>query len=195
MDQSMRCSSLISRATVLGTVILVHAIALAGFLSRWHVGLATELQSDTPLSQTQAPMIASIVSLGPERNHGPADLGPPSDSLRLFAKQISIDIPIPAPVWPPEDDGQAATAAPHPAAGRTGRYCEVHIHQSPQGRLQAVDFGECTGDVVWQRTLLETIERAARLLDPAPGAHFPAVRTFTVRANGLSAVVLAQQLP
>jgi hypothetical protein len=60
--------------------------------------------------------------------------------------------------------------------------------------VQAIDFGECTGDIVWQHTLLQTIERAAQLVVPAADAQFPPVRTLTVSTNKLSPVMLAEQL-
>lgn len=190
----MSRSPLIARAFALGIVVVLHALVLAGFLGRWRVGLATELQSDARLSEKEAPMVASIISFGAAESRIPADRGPVPDGRGLSFKQTSIDIPLRTPVWQAEDEGSGATATPPPVAGRTGLYCEVHIHQSPQGRVQAIDFGECTGDSVWQRTLLRTIEQAAQLLDPTPGAQFPSVRTLTVKTNSLSAVMLAQQL-
>jgi hypothetical protein len=112
----------------------------------------------------------------------------------LASVPTPADIPTSIPTWSAEDEPAPATAQPAPSAGRTGLYCEIHIHQSPAGRVEAIDFGECTGDFVWQHTLLQTVERAAQLIDPTPNARFPPVRTLTVGTDNLSPVLLAQQL-
>ena len=191
----MSRSDLISRGAALGVAILLHAVVLAGFLARWRLGLPVDLHHpDAHPSETLTPIIASIISLGAEDPRARASLAAPLSADGLVSVPAQPDIPTSIPSWSDEDEPAPATAQPAPSAGRTGLYCEIHIHQSPAGRVEAVDFGECTGDFVWQHTLLQTVERAAQLVDPAPDARFPPVRTLTVGTDNLSPVLLAQQL-
>jgi hypothetical protein len=145
-------------------------------------------------SETVAPIVASIISLGAQDPSAKASLAAPLDAASLASMPARLDVPTSIPSWATEDEPVPATAQPAPSAGRTGLYCEIHIHQSAAGRVEAVDFGECTGDFVWQHTLLQTVERAAQLVDPTPDARFPPVRTLTVGTDNLSPVLLAQQL-
>jgi hypothetical protein len=172
----------------------LHAVVLAGFLARWRLGLPVELHPDAHPSETLTPIVASIISFGTENPKAKASLAAPLDAGDFASVPTHADIPTSVPSWSAEEEPAPATAQPIPSAGRTGLYCEIHIHQSPAGRVEAVDFGECTGDFVWQHTLLQTVERAAQLIDPTPDARFPPVRTLTVGTDNLSAVLLAQQL-
>ncbi len=73
-------------------------------------------------------------------------------------------------------------------------HCEVHIHQGNTGVVQAVDLGECTGDLEWQRVLMGSISMAATLVSPVAGTRFPPVRTWNFDTASISAEQLAEQL-
>jgi hypothetical protein len=72
--------------------------------------------------------------------------------------------------------------------------CEVHIHQDVHGQVQAIDFGVCTGDQLWQRNLLEQLQQAARLIRPTENAVLAPVRTLLVDSDTIAPAILAAQL-
>jgi len=190
----MTSEGLLGRAATFSIAALVHLIFLSAFLAKIRVGLPVLLHPDAHPSDRATPIIAYIVS---SSTNGTRMVG--SSPLTLEANQLApvsqkFDVPTPTPDWPNEDNASGPTTQPAPSAGQTGLRCEVHIHQSPTGQVQAIDFGQCTGDRLWQHTLLQTIERAAQLVEPIPDASFPPVRTLTVGTDNLSAVILAQQL-
>lgn len=166
------------RVSAASGAILLHAIVVAAFLSEWRVGILEERHTDVHPSDTQTPLIASIALDGSENDSSAMTDNSPQATPQLSYKS---------------DTGSARTRTVS-AVGRSLVHCEIHIHQNPKGRVQAIDFGECTADLVWQHTLMMRIERAADLVAPAPGATFPPVRTLIVNTNHLSAVILAQQL-
>jgi hypothetical protein len=185
---------LMSRGGALSITVLLHLGALVGFLSGLHVGLPVQLHPDAHPSDTRAPLIASIISLSDNDTAITGSTLAPLKAESIASPPIHFDVPIPTPAWQSEDDPTPSITQPAPAPGRMGLRCEIHIHQSLAGQVQAIDFGECTGDAVWQRTLLQTVERAAQLVRPAPDVQFPPVRTLTVGTDNLSPIVLAQQL-
>jgi hypothetical protein len=183
------------RGAAFSAAVLGHILVVAAFLAQMPVGLPVELHSDAHPSDTQTPMIATLVWPGTQGPAAADPMIPTLDPRSLASQSRSLELLAPAPpVWPTEGDAPASSAQPAPTAGRAGLRCEVHIHQSITGRVQAIDFGECTGDMVWQHTLLKTIEHAAQLIEPTQDAPFPPVRTLTVGTDNLSAIVLAQQL-
>lgn len=190
----MSRSSVVWRGAAFCVSVLLHAVVLAGFLAQWRLGLPVELHPDAHPSETRMPIVASIISFGTEDPRAKAALATPLGAEGLASVPTPANITTSIPTWSAEDEPAPATAQPAPSPGRTGLYCEIHIHQSPAGRVEAIDFGECTGDFVWQHTLLQTVERAAQLVDPTPDARFPPVRTITVGTDNLSPVLLAQQL-
>jgi hypothetical protein len=94
------------------------------------------------------------------------------------------------------DAESPSPAAPNitPKSGDVRILCEVHIHQGRTGDVQAVDFGECTRDSVWQRSLLRSIQRAAKLVAPTEEGEFPPVRTLLLDNPSPSPEGLARQL-
>ena len=90
----------------------------------------------------------------------------------------------------------AAVSAPtrSPQTGEQRIVCEVHIHQGHAGAVQAIDFGACNGDSAWQRSLLRSIQEAARLVSPMEEGEFPPVRTLLMDTASPSPEVLARQL-
>lgn len=185
---------LLARSAAIGISVVLHLAVLAGFLANLRVGLPVPLHADAHPSETETPIIASLVSVASGVSTPADSLASRLEATHLLADLPRIDLPTPMPRWPTEEDSAASSTQPAPAAGRTGLRCEIHIHQSLTGRVQAIDFGECTGDVVWQHTLLRTIQQAAQLVKPTPDAQFPPVRTLTVGTDSLSPTVLAQQL-
>jgi hypothetical protein len=95
---------------------------------------------------------------------------------------------------PDVEPSVAAAPSTVPESGEVRILCEVHIHQGHTGEVQAVDFGVCTGDSVWQRSLLRSIQQAARLVSPMEGGEFPPVRTLLMDTASPSPAVLARQL-
>ena len=51
---------------------------------------------------------------------------------------------------PDMESSVAAAPSTAPEFGELKILCEVHIHQGHAGQVQAIDFGECIGDSVWQ---------------------------------------------
>ena len=97
--------------------------------------------------------------------------------------------------WPDAESDVAATVQSKLLQmGEQKVLCEVHVHQSQFGQVQSVDFGECTGDSAWQRSLLSSIARAARLLSRHDDVVFPPVRTMILDTAVPSPEMLAQQL-
>jgi hypothetical protein len=183
-----------SRGAALCVAVLLHLVVIAGFLATWRLGLPVPQSSNAHLADVPLPVIATIISFDAGASKASASTIKPLDADSLAAPAAQFDVSVSPPAWPSEDEAAPPAAQWAPTAGRTGLHCEVHIHQSPRGRIQAIDFGECTGDAVWQHTLLRTIERAAQLVAPAPDARFPPVRTLTVNTDNLSPILLAQQL-
>jgi len=186
--------SLLARGVAFSIAGLVHLGVLAAFLAKAHVGLSVQLHPEAHPSDNVTPIIAFIVSQGAQGTKPTASSWPTLEKKQLASVSQEVDVPAAAPVWPAETDLTAQATQPAPSAGRTGLRCEVHIHQSLAGRVQAIDFGECIGDRIWQHTLLQTLERAAQLIQPTSDAQFPPVRTLTIDTDNLSPVVLAQQL-
>jgi hypothetical protein len=86
-------------------------------------------------------------------------------------------------------------APPMPAVtGDLPIRCEVHIHQNSRGQVQAIDFGVCTGDQVWQRSLLDRLQQAAGLVHPKEGASRAPVKTIVFGSDSISPEILATQL-
>lgn len=189
----MTSEGLLGRGVAFCIAALIQILLLSAFLTNVKVGLPLLLHHDAHPAERSTPIIAYIVSPDTSGRAGSSAL-PTLEANQLAPVVQKLDIPTPKPDWPDEANSSAQLSQPVPSAGRTGLRCEVHIHQSLTGRVQAIDFGECTGDRIWQHTLLQTIERAAQLIDPNPNNAFPPVRTLTVGTDNLSAVILAQQL-
>jgi hypothetical protein len=93
--------------------------------------------------------------------------------------------------------GPDLNVAVPPMAAVTGNLpirCEAHIHQDSRGQVQAIDFGACTGDQVWQRRLLERLQQAADLVRPKPGASVAPVKTIVFDSDSIAPEILATQL-
>ena len=190
----MTSDGLLDRGAAFGIAALIHLIFLSAFLANIKVGLPVLLHPDAHPSDRATPMIAYILSSTASGAKQMSSSLPTLKAQQLAPLSQKLDIPTPSPNWPDETDSSPQIAQPASSVGRTGLRCEVHIHQNLTGQVQAIDFGECTGDRIWQHTLLQTIERAAQLVAPSLDTPFPPVRTLTVGTDNLSAVILAQQL-
>jgi hypothetical protein len=181
------------RVAVLCATVLLHVTVVAAFLQKVPLGARVLVyshghSSERPQSpQTVTVSLASLV--GPKELHRRPSFGAAAD---VSLQSVPIEFDKMALILPNEDAADAVDAGT--LLGSVEIRCEVHIHQSPQGQVQAFDFGACTGDAEWQRSLIRLIERAAELVQPTAGVLFPPVRTFTVATASLSPLLLARQL-
>jgi hypothetical protein len=190
----MEQSRLRSRVAVLCATALLHATVIAALLHKLPFGVHMLAHSNGHSTEELRLPRAVIVSLeylaGPDGLRGRAPL---NATTHISLQPVPIEVaelgPIPLP-----SEQSADPMSTHAPLGSVQIRCEVHVHQSLHGQVQAIDFGACTGDAEWQRTLIQSIERAAELVEPTPGVSFPPVRTFTVETDSLSPVLLARQL-
>jgi hypothetical protein len=183
-----------SRVAVLCATALLHATVISALLQKLPFGVHMLTYAKGHSPEELRPPRAVIVSLesfaGPHGLRGRAPFKATADvSLQPVPIEVAEPDPIPLP-----SEHSADSMKTHVLFGSVQIRCEVHVHQSLQGQVQAIDFGACTGDAEWQRTLIQSIERAAELVEPTPGVSFPPVRTFTVETDSLSPVLLARQL-
>lgn len=95
------------------------------------------------------------------------------------------------------ETSDATRDVPELAVAKTGAVtvgCEVHIHQSPRGLIEAIDFGRCSDDFVWQGRLLQSIQAAGELVALSSEGKIPPVRTFIFETDSISPDQLARQL-
>jgi hypothetical protein len=168
-------------------------------LQRPHTGVLSRPTQDGHSSVTEPAL--TLVLLAPDcdavcmrhRSQPPVTL-----RENLAAPRIALaDVEIPDVLLlsrPRDLLNERPTAAQSDAHGSVVFHCEVHFHQNPQGQVQAIDFGTCTGDAAWQHSLIETLQRAAQLVSAREGASFPPVRTLVFDTDALSPDLLAEQL-
>ena len=114
---------------------------------------------------------------------------------RLDSNITAPDIPAPNLSLTEANEGTVEpTKVQAVSPGPVPFHCEVHVHQSRRGAVEAVDFGACNGDAVWQQTLIQSLQRAAELVDPVSDATFSAVRTFTFDTSSVAPSEIARQL-
>jgi hypothetical protein len=112
--------------------------------------------------------------------------------LALTLPPLAYDISTELPAL--SDISIDTPAASLPNVGTKIAKCEVHIHQNARGQLEAFDFGDCTGDAEWQRTLQLALQQAGSLIDSSGEKSFPAVRTIMFRSDNLSVLAIANTL-
>jgi hypothetical protein len=182
-----RLASLCASATIHVAVILI-------FLQPRLLG-APSISSADAHSSDILPLPVAMMAAVLESSPTQAAPHPAGDEPNPALRPIPVGIPSPSEIsLPPMAEGAAVAAEEPILAGRQQIQCEVHIHQSPTGQIQAIDFGRCLGDEQWQHALMRAIEHAANLIQPSAGATFPAVRTLTVMTDAPSATLLARQL-
>ena len=186
----------ISRIVSAAVVVLLHGLTIAAMMHALRLGYLVvprpQPRSSAMLTPTTA-MVVIFVST-PDKDKTEA---------RVFDKDLSegalrdVEPEIIQPrdfTLPDTDSSVASTSTPAPQSGEVRILCEVHIHQGRAGAVQAVDFGVCNGDSAWQRSLLRSIQQAARLVSPTEEGEFPPVRTLLLDTAALSPEVLARQL-
>ena len=185
----------LSRGAAAAVVVLLHGLIIAALMPALCLGYLVVPQSQVHLTAETGPPVAMVAtfvsSSGTDKAASPFDRDPGEGALRDVQAEViqPRDITLP--------DAQSSAAAVRSVASETGEVrivCEVHIHQGSAGVVQAVDFGVCTGDLEWQRSLLHSIQQAARLLTPAQNGEFPPVRTLMMDTASPSPEVLARQL-
>ena len=187
---------LLSRGAAAALVVLLHGLIIAAFMPALRLGYLVVPQSEAHLAAVTSPPVAMVAtfvsSSGPASATSPfLDRDPAEGALRDVQSEViqPRDITLP--------DAQPAAATARSIASENGEVrivCEVHIHQGSAGAVQAVDFGVCTGNLEWQRSLLHSIQEAARLLSPVREGAFPPVRTLMMDTASPSPEVLARQL-
>lgn len=181
-----RLASLCVSATIHVAVILI-------FLQPRPLGAPSVSPANAHSSDILPLPVAMIAVLESSPTH--AAPHPAGDEPNPALRPIPVGIPSPNEISLPPLAEAAAVAAKEPVlAGLQQIQCEVHIHQSHTGQIQAIDFGRCLGDEQWQHALMRAIEHAANLIQPSAAATFPAVRTLTVMTDAPSATLLARQL-
>jgi len=148
----------------------------------------------TPPSRAEPIMAVTIVGgsqaempSGNSRNSTDRQLAHPVLREIRFEWSDPVQLPV-------EADESKATSSSAVASGIVPVHCEIHIHQRRDGQVQAIDFGVCTGDAVWQQQLLKNLQRAAGLVVVHSGNATPPVRTLILDTNTLSPEILAEQL-
>jgi hypothetical protein len=108
-------------------------------------------------------------------------------------KLSRVNMEWPDPIIPSISDNSLMTGTVNPA-GIVPVVCEIHIHQRGDGKVQAIDFGVCTGSTIWQQQLLRNLQRAAELVTPRADGSYETVRTLILDTNSVAPEVLAKQL-
>lgn len=182
------------RAVACVAVCVLHLLFALAFLSRPRVGSLAFPRSNAhsfrPERSDELRLSLILLPAAPSKAR-------PHESWAADVVYLKhTEVAIPALAVPSIDDiDSAAPATPEASKpGERGIRCEVHVHQSPQGRVEAIDFGTCTGDTAWQRSLIQSLQRAAELITPRAGNPFPPVRTFNLDTASISPLVLAQEL-
>jgi len=175
-------------------VILLHGLMIAALTHALRLGYLVVPQPEAHVSaMAVSPLLVTFVSSVGNDKTAPALTD--KDLSQGALRDVQAEI-IPPRDFTLPDDAPSVVAARSitSKAGELRILCEVHIHQGRAGEVQAVDFGECTGDSVWQRSLLRSIQQAARLVSPTAEGEFPPVRTLFMDTSSPSPEVLARQL-
>ena len=184
------------RGAAVAVVVLLHGLFIAALMPALRLGYVVIPRSQAHWVAVTDPPVAMVASFFSSSN-------PAGVTSRYLAKDpadgalrdVQAEVIQPRDIMLPDAQSSAVTAGS--AASETGEVrivCEVHIHQGSAGAVQAVDFGVCTGDQEWQRSLLHSIQAAARLVSPIQEGQFPPVRTLMMDTASPSPEVLARQL-
>ena len=177
-------------------VVLLHGLMLAALTHAFRMGYLVvphaEGYSSAMVVPPQDMLVTFVSSVGHDKTAAPLT---DKDFSKGALREVHAEIIQPQDFLLPEvETSVAAAPSPKPKAGEVRILCEVHVHQGHSGDVQAVDFGECNGDSVWQRSLLRSIQQAARLITPAQEGEFPPVRILLMDTASPSPEVLARQL-
>ena len=192
----LRSDECFTRGVAAGVVLLLHGLMIAAFMHSLRLGYLVAPHPQVRSSAMAVPPMAMVVTfVSPSGRDKTASLFIDKDLSEGELRDVRAEIMQPLDFTLPETE-PSVTAAPSTASesGELRILCEVHIHQGHTGQVQAIDFGECTGDSVWQRSLLRSIQQAARLVSPTEEGEFPPVRTLVLDTASPSPEVLARQL-
>ena len=191
-----RSDERVARGVAAGVVVLLHGLMIAAFMHALRLGYLVVPRPEMRLSAMAVPPVAMVVTFVSSSGH--EKRAPPlidKDFSEGALKDVHAETIQPRDFTLPDIESSVAAApSTAPESGELRILCEVHIHQGHTGQVQAIDFGECTDDSVWQRSLLRSIQQAARLVSPMEEGEFPPVRTLILDTASPSPAVLARQL-
>lgn len=192
----LRADDHFARGVAAGVVVLLHGLMIAALMHALRLGYLVVSHPQAHSSAMVVPPVAMVMTFVASSGHDKA-AAPFIDkdfSAGAF-RDVQSEIIQPRDFTLPDTES-SVVAAPGTAtkSGEVRILCEVHIHQGHAGQVQAIDFGECSGDSVWQRSLLRSIQQAARLVSPTEQGEFPPVRTLLMDTASPSPEVLARQL-
>jgi hypothetical protein len=175
------------------TTFGIHAF-LIGLVTYYPtVGVSSAFRKDAhfTLPRAKPDALVNVTVLRERGKQQPITLSKPE----LAPIRVTFDGPELSPVELSADDPVTDVPSAAPAlAGAVRIQCEVQIHQSQAGEVQSIVFGKCGGDYLWQRALIEAIQRSAKLISTSPEANFPPVRTITFDTESISPTALAREL-
>lgn len=190
-----RSEDRVSHGVAAAVVVLLHGLMIAALTHALRLGYLVIPRPATHLSAMAVPslLVTFVASVGNDTTAFPF---PDKDLAQGVLRDVQAEIVQPRDFALPDEAPSVVAAAPNltSKAGEVRILCEVHVHQGRAGDVQAVDLGECTGDEAWQRSLLRSIQQAARLISPTEAGEFPPVRTLYMDTHSPSPEVLARQL-
>ena len=184
------------RGAAASVVVLLHGLIIAAFVHALRLGYLVAPHTEAPSFAMAVLPVAMVMTFVSSSGHDKtASPFIDKDFSEGALRSIPTEIMQPRDFTLPDVESPVAAApSTAPESGEVRILCEVHIHQGHTGEVQAVDFGVCTGDSMWQRSLLRSIQQAARLVSPMEEGEFPPVRTLFLDTASPSPAVLARQL-
>lgn len=180
--------------TVLGWQVLL--LALLGDLRHGGSRAYPDTAAHGALPPPSATTITDVALWRPSHSES-SQTGSPESSIHSLPgprlNTVKLEVPDLATI-PTLEVSAKMTTAESAVPGIIPMRCEVHIHQRGDGQVQAIDFGVCTGDAVWQEQLLGNLQRAAALVTLHSDTSLPPVRTLRLDTSSVSPEVLAEQL-
>jgi len=188
--------SLRLRIVPLAAALVVHAVVVGAMLSALQAGtISVRAVRDGQLERASpVPMVQAIISGCPNCRSVDSSGEPLALPAPFRADRFQLRVPL--PLFDVQWGTRPQSSPPLSAASRPGigsARCEVHIHQDRQGRVQAIDLGQCTENAAWQTALLQSLILAAARVTPSSGVRAPEL-TLTLNTNRISAVLLARLL-
>jgi hypothetical protein len=145
---------------------------------------------------SQAEAVTDVAIWRPSRAELSGSKSPPLSHRTVLGpklRAIHLDLPD-LPVDHLEEITAVQGIAEPAASGIVPIRCEVHIHQRGDGQVQAIDFGSCNGDAVWQQQVLRNFQRAAELVTLHADRSAATVRTLTLDTSAVAPEIIAAQL-
>lgn len=175
--------------------IVVHVVVIALLCHESaRFGSATTAEKDSRLAQhfELSSDSLQLLNLGPAGARTNAGNDTPAASIDpVLPAKLDVVAELPKPVDVPSDPIIAASSQ---EAGNENERCEVRVHQSPYGRVEAFELGDCRGGLAWRQTMIALMRRAAALVTPASEPKFAALRTIILVDGQISPSVVAIDL-